>query len=431
MTQSMIGYDPRASLFKKKRATGFSWYINYYLPNGIRVRRLCGPTREVSLRRMRRKENELLDGIFEDSDLEKMPLERFEPQRKKRLKIIEGVELYLEMTSNNRRPKTQQGDRVKLKKNFFYFTTRGKIFLDEITHPDAQRWVNFLQEDGYREATVRSYVTMMAKVFNYFIETSGEMEGKNPFKRLSVSRKGTLVRERLPSDEEIRRILEARLPEKSGHTVPIEDIVHFAVFTGARKSEILHAEWEDFNLAEGIWRIKIKPECPTVEGLGWQPKWGKSRDVPLFKEAIEVLQRRMLSRPLKTEGHVLIRNNDGRVSGKECHETQFVFHRNLKLNRDPNQLVSKRIDDLKKSFSKLLEIAGVEGLTFRDLRKFLNHKLVSRYGLSNKEASSYIGNSPEVNLRHYDPISPDVIRSKTSGMPLSEMISLGGTNLVN
>ena len=93
MTQSMIGYNPKASLFKKKRAGGFSWYINYYLPNGVRVRRLCGPTREVSLRRMKIKEIELLDGIFEDSDLEKMPLERFEPQRKKRLEIIEGVEI--------------------------------------------------------------------------------------------------------------------------------------------------------------------------------------------------------------------------------------------------------------------------------------------------------------------------------------------------
>ncbi len=34
MTQSMMGYDPRASLFKKKRAKGFSFYINYYLPTG-------------------------------------------------------------------------------------------------------------------------------------------------------------------------------------------------------------------------------------------------------------------------------------------------------------------------------------------------------------------------------------------------------------
>ena len=431
MTQSMIGYDPRASLFKKKRATGFSWYINYYLPNGIRVRRLCGPTRDVSLRRMRLKENELLDGIFEDSDLEKMPLERFEPQRKKRLEIIEGVELYLEMTRNKRRPRTQQAEQVKLKKNFSHFTGKGLSFLDEISPTEAQRWVNSLEDKGFREATVKSYVTLMAKVYNYFIETTGEMEGKNPFGRVSISRKGTLVRDHLPTDEEVRRILSARLPEKSGHTVPIEDIVKFAVFTGARKSEILHAEWDDFDLDEKVWRIRIKPECPTAEGLGWQPKWGKSRDVHLFKEALEVLQRRMLSMPLKTEGHVLLRDKEGRVADKELHDSQFVFHRTVRVGRNSGLLVSKRIDNLKKAFSKLLESAGVEGVLFKDLRTYFNHLLVSRYGFSNKEASSFIGNSPEVNLLHYDPISPTVIREKTGGLPLSQMIGLEGTTFIN
>ena len=302
MTQSMIGYDPRASLFKKKNSRGFSFYINYYLPNGVRVRRLCGPTREVSLRRMRIKERELLDGIFEDSDLEKMPLERFEPQRKKRLEIIEGVEIYLEMTRNKRRPRTQQAEQVKLKKNFSYFSGKGLSFLDEISHVEAQRWVNLLEDKGYREATVKSYVTLMSKVFNYFIETSGEIQGRNPFGRVSISRKGTLVRDHLPTDDEVRRILSARLPENSGHTVPIEDIVRFAVFTGARVSEILHAEWGDFDLDEGVWRIRIKPDCPTAEGLGWQPKWGKPREVHLFEEALEVLQRRLRSRPPRDRG---------------------------------------------------------------------------------------------------------------------------------
>jgi len=431
MTQSMIGYDPRASLFKKKNSRGFSFYINYYLPNGVRVRRLCGPNREVSLRRMRIKERELLDGIFEDSDLEKMPLERFEPQRKKRLEIIEGVEIYLEMTRNKRRPRTQQAEQVKLKKNFSYFTGKGLSFLDEISPTEAQRWVNSLEDKGFREATVKSYVTLMAKVYNYFIETTGEMEGKNPFGRVSISRKGTLVRDHLPTDEEVRRILSARLPEKSGHTVPIEDIVKFAVFTGARKSEILHAEWDDFDLDEGVWRIRIKPECPTAEGLGWQPKWGKSRDVHLFKEALEVLQRRMLSMPLKTEGHVLLRDKEGRVADKELHDSQFVFHRTVRVGRNSGLLVSKRIDNLKKAFSKLLESAGVEGVLFKDLRTYFNHLLVSRYGFSNKEASSFIGNSPEVNLRHYDPISPTVIREKTGGLPLSQMIGLEGTTFIN
>ena len=120
-------------------------------------------------------------GIFEDSDLEKMPLERFEPQRKKRLEIIEGVEIYLEMTRNKRRPRTQQAEQVKLKKNFSHFSGKGLSFLDKISHVAAQRWLNLLKDKGYREATVKSYVTLMSKVFNYFIETSGEIEGRNPF----------------------------------------------------------------------------------------------------------------------------------------------------------------------------------------------------------------------------------------------------------
>ena len=431
MTQSMIGYNPKASLFKKKRAGGFSWYINYYLPNGVRVRRLCGPTREVSLRRMKIKEIELLDGIFEDSDLEKMPLERFEPRRKKRLKIIEGVEIYLEMTRNKRRPRTQQAEQVKLKKNFSYFTDKGFSFLDEISHVEAQRWVNLIEDKGFREATVKSYVTLMAKVFNYFIETSGELEGKNPFGCVSVSRKGTLVRDHLPTDEEVRRILSARLPEKSGHTVPIEDIVRFAVFTGARVSEILHAEWEDFDLDQGVWRIRIKPNCPTTEGLGWQPKWGKSRDVHLFEEALEVLHRRLKSRPPETGGHVLIRDRSGILISKEVYPSQFVFYRTYKKGRGISSSVFKRIDNLKKAFSKLMGLAGVEGVLFKDLRTYFNHLLVSRYGFSNKEASSLIGNSPEVNLKHYDPVSLSVIRNKTGGLPISKLIGLNQPQFIN
>ena len=98
---------------------------------------------------------------------------------------------------------------------------------------------------------------------------------------------------------------------------------------------------------------------------------------------------------------------------------------------DPTLIVSRRIDDIKKSFSRLLKISKVEDLTFRDLRKFFNHLLVSRYGLSTKEASSYIGNSQVVNLRNYDPVSPSVILSKTSSLPLSRMIGHDGLNLVN
>ena len=76
-------------------------------------------------------------------------------------------------------------------------------------------------------------------------------------------------------------------------------------------------------------------------------------------------------------------------------------------------------------------IAGVEGVMLKDLRTYFNHLLVSRYGFSNKEASSLIGNSPEVNLKHYDPVSLSVIRNKTGGLPISELIGLDQPRFIN
>ena len=424
MTNLYLGYDPRADLFKKKKpGGGYSWYIKYYLPNGNRVRRPCGPTRTESLKRLRLKVAELLEGVFDEKDLGKMPLERFEPVRR-RLTIEEGMNLYLEMTRNNRRPATQQADSAKIKSEFKTFTEQGFVFLDEVRHTDAQRWVNSLEDRGLREATVKAYTVLMAKVYNYLTGTAELLEVKNPFRTLSISRKGTMVRDYLPEDSEVRALLEARLPPKSGHTVPIVDIVKFAVFTGARKSEILHAEWDDFDLEAGIWRIRSKPECPTAEGLGWQPKWGKSRNVPLFDEALEVLRRRLEARPLVTEGWTLLRDKEGVVIGKETGEAQFVFCRTGRRKKNSPELVSRRVDHLRSAFGKLLGIAGVRGLQFKDLRTYLNHLLVSRYGFSNKEASSYLGNSPEVNRQHYDPVSLAVIQAKTEGLSPSQLIGL-------
>ena len=82
---------------------------------------------------------------------------------------------------------------------------------------------------------------------------------------------------------------------------------------------------------------------------------------------MEVLRKIKISRPLKTEGHVLIRDHFGKVTAKESYDADFIFYRNVRLERNPQQVVSRRIDNLDKAFDKLLEVAGVDGLIFKDL----------------------------------------------------------------
>ena len=62
-----------------------------------------------------------------------------------------------------------------------------------------------------------------------------------------------------------------------------KDYIWMSLFTGARRSNILQMKWQDVHLLRRIWRI---PDT----------KNGESQDVPLVDKAVEILQRRFLSR---------------------------------------------------------------------------------------------------------------------------------------
>ena len=64
-----------------------------------------------------------------------------------------------------------------------------------------------------------------------------------------------------------------------------------------------------------------------------------------------------------------------------------------------------------------MDEADIRPIQIKDLRTFFNWLLVSQYGLSNKEAGAYLGNSEAVNQEHYTPVSLKAVRSKlrTSG----------------
>ena len=76
-----------------------------------------------------------------------------------------------------------------------------------------------------------------------------------------------------------------------------------------------------------------------------------------------------------------------------------------------------RVSDLRRSWDNLLFKAGVEGFQRKDLRTYFNWLLVSKYGLSHKEAGSYIGNSELVNSTHYTPVSMETVRLKIKQNP--------------
>ena len=185
----------------------------------------------------------------------------------------------------------------------------------------------------------------------------------------------------------------------------IVSFFRFLVTRGARLGEVIHAEWQDFDLKQVVWKIYPKPHCPTSDGLGWYPKWKKPRTLELLPQALNVLK----SLSEKEETYGLMNLGDKAVWRK----ANFVFTIRKKVEIDG--LVSHRdlrINSTKRAWFKLLNQAGVLPFQIKDLRTYFNWVLVSQLGLSSKEAGSYLGNSEAVNSQHYTPINLEAMSAK-------------------
>ena len=221
--------------------------------------------------------------------------------------------------------------------------------------------------------------------------------------------KSEKVRDFLVRPEDVLTVLQVERIEDP-KKVPISDLFLFLASTGCRLGEAIHAEWGDFDLDEGIWRIRSKPQCPTIDGLGWSPKWRKKRTIELLPEAIRCLKR--ITRREESYGSVRVRGET------QWYKADFVFTiEGIITLEGEKKNAFIRVSDLRRSWDNLLFKAGVEGFQRKDLRTYFNWLLVSKYGLSHKEAGSYIGNSELVNSTHYTPVSMETVRLKIRQNP--------------
>ena len=94
---------------------------------------------------------------------------------------------------------------------------------------------------------------ILRKFFNWLIENR-MFQMPNPITKNTLVRKSSgLVRDHLPSNLEIQRLL-----SQDSEILPL---IKFLIFTGARLDEVLHLEWDD--IEDGVWMIKSKPNCMT------------------------------------------------------------------------------------------------------------------------------------------------------------------------
>lgn len=149
-----------------------------------------------------------------------------------------------------------------------------KVRLSDITQPDVAKWLAEKRASGLAPATVEKIRVIFGRSFELALRWDMPGVTRNPvrgIKRPPINN----ARERFLTPAEAKRL---QATVANSRNKQLKYIVGLLLLTGARVSELLHAEWRHIDLERRAWLI------PTS-------KTGKARHVPLSQAAIDVIEQ--------------------------------------------------------------------------------------------------------------------------------------------
>ena len=255
----------------------------------------------------------------------------------------------------------------------------GNKYLDEITNEDVRHFIQKGAKSGAAPGSMNRRLIMLRYIFNLAIKT-----WKTPGVTTNPTEGVRLLTENNRKDryikpEEMKRLYQA-VKQSKNHI--LEYIVAFLLLTGARRNEVLHASWEDFDLLKGDWRI---PET----------KSGHARHIPLNEGAMKVL--------------MLVRQT--------C-RSQFVFA-NPKTNK-PYRHIFYAWDTARKR-------AGLPDVRLHDLRHTFASMLINN-GRNLYEVQKLLGHTQVKTTQRYAHLQRETLVLASNAGASSMMPALGLTN---
>lgn len=147
----------------------------------------------------------------------------------------------------------------------------GKLKLTEITSQEIAKWFGEKAGEGLAPATIEKIRVVFGKGFE--LAKQWKLFDMNPVRDVP-RRRFSNARERYLTAKEAERLMVA--VEASANT-QLKHIVKLLLLTGARKNELLQAQWKHVDLERKAWLI---PDSKT----------GKARYVPLSQAAIAIIK---------------------------------------------------------------------------------------------------------------------------------------------
>jgi integrase len=215
-------------------------------------------------------------------------------------------------------------------------------------------------------------LALLSKMFNLAVQWGWRTD--NPVK--GIGRFHEEKRDRWASTEEMAALGKA-LSEYPDRRIGLALVL--ILLTGARKSEVLKATWDQFDLTRGVW---TKPSHHT--------KQKKTEHVPLNRTALRIVSG------LKAERAKQI--GEGNLK-----EFPFLF---------PGDKPGMPLYDLKGAWKKICEAAGLENIRMHDLRHTFASHLVST-GHSLPMVGKLIGHTQASTTQRYAHLADAPLRHAT------------------
>jgi len=208
--------------------------------------------------------------------------------------------------------------------------------------------------EAYRESRMDAptrcnrEISCLRRMFNKAADL-GLYDGPNPVKR--IGRFKEFHRERILTPEEERRLLNECQPW-------LRPIVRVALHTGFRKTEVLTLRWEEVNL-----------KAETIRVRGKTSKTGEPKETPMTPEVKHAL----------TTIRLQTGNTKGRVFLNSKGENYRSFETTWKTARRKAGIEGLTFHDLRHTWASRLLEAGVDLRTIQELGGWSSLKQLERY----------------------------------------------------
>jgi len=367
-------FDSRLPGFiAEQRQTTITFYFRYKDPRGRSREIKLGRQGDVTAEQARKRAEQLKAEVSLGGDphaareklravpsVEEFANERYLPHVRDRLRSAHNIDAYLQRR---------------------ILPAIGRKALDEVTRQDVAELRRKLVAEGLASGTVNRHLGTLRAMFNLALKWD-LYEGKNPAASPGMLREQH--RDRYLTPEETRALVKALDADQD----PIAAAaLALLIVTGARRSEVILARWEQIDLERGLLTIP-------------RSKSGRPRYIPLSPVAVTILRRQEgLRRLIETERLAALA--EARDAGAEMVDTgpnAYVF--------PSHRRQGKSIEGLRGVWARAKKAAGLPAdLRIHDLRHSFASALANA-GTPLNEIGTVLGHSQLSTTQRYAHHSP-------------------------